>query len=302
MHSAPSFTLELCPSSEGLVVLFGPTDAGAWGRWIRNLDAPGLRLLSQGVLSSVASSTRRGRPRGDAESRLAAAGAALADGALPAEVKRALAEIGPGAHLRLILHGAASQAPWEAMVVGEGPLFDRLRIGRHVTVDEAPAAAPHFGGSRVLVVADPAGDLPHARREGEAVASLLGAGDSGCSITLRAGPLRRVELLSALRECDALHFAGHADPEGWRLADAPLAPVDVEALTGGARRPSLVFAHACRSADPGEGRDGVLRALLKAGATHALGTLWDIPDETAPTAGAAFWRAVMTGGSAGEGV
>ena len=117
MHGAPSFTLELCPSSEGLVVLFGPTDAGAWGRWVRNLDSQGLRTLSQGVLSSVASSTRRGRPRGDGPQRLAAAGAALADGALPAEVKRALAKMGPGTHLRLILHGTASQAPGEAMVI-----------------------------------------------------------------------------------------------------------------------------------------------------------------------------------------
>ncbi len=302
MPRTASWTLELSPASDGLRVVFGVTGAGCWGSWTTPIDLAGLDDLAQAVLSAVARTTRRGRARGGAEEGLVSAGAALADGALPAEIKAALAAAAPGSALRLVVHADAARIPWEAMAVGDGLLAERFDVGRHVALSEARAMAAQPGGTRVLVVANPASDLPHARREGEAIAGLLGAGDSGCSVVLRAGPVRRVELLAALRECDALHFAGHADPEGWRMADGHLTRADAEALAGGASRPGLVFAHACRSADPTEGRDGVLRGLLKAGCAQTVGALWDIPDESAPEAASAFWRAVTTGAGSGAAV
>jgi len=204
------------------------------------------------------------------------------------------------------LAGAAVDVPWEAMAVGSASLAERLHLGRQLVLDgatapsRARASALTGAKPRVLVVADPAGDLPHAAREGELLAGLLGAADSGCQVTLRAGRLRRDELLAALRTCDAIHFAGHSDPPdagaGWRLADGWLAAGDVAAMAGGAACPSLVFAHACRSA---AGHDDVLTAFVRAGARHAVGTQWDVPDEAAPEAASCFWRAVLSGGSCG---
>lgn len=231
---------------------------------------------------------------------IATHGRLLFDLLLPAEIKARLRAARGGA--LVIATRGLDGVPWQALHDGEQPLGLRWAIGELLLGQVAPGASGDVEpqSARLLVVADPAGDLPAARFEGEALMKAL-AGDAGLACDLRLGRLRRADLLRIFKSFRMIHFAGHADPPGeegaagWRLADGRVDAAAIRALAGGAA-PRLVFLNACRSAEATD----VLEALIDAGVRHVIGAGVDLPDLPGADFAMRFYAALRAAAPVGE--
>ena len=169
---------------------------------------------------------------------------------------------------------------------------------------------------KVLVIGDPAGDLPGARSEAEAVVERLRALPHA-DVTPLLGPADLDRVLAALNgdDYDVVHYAGHGNFDslsnagGLKLAGGQL----LTAADLSTRRciPRLFFANACHAASVGEdifsGAEPTLdlvRGLLRAGVRHLIGSQWAVDDAAARTFALAFYDAVAggTGQAVGEAV
>lgn len=249
---------------------------------------------AQGEAEALARAVRRAVVRGRGADGLAASGRLLFDLLLPGPVKAALR--GEAGDLTIVADDR--RWPWALLHDGATHLGLRWALGEVALGAQVAAAAGAGEGERLLVVADPAADLPAARYEGEALMREM-AGGGGCD--LRLGRLRRHDFLRIFRGYRLVHFAGHADPAddagpaGWRLADGRVDAAALRTLSGGAA-PGLVFANACRSALAEEVGD----ALLAAGVRHFVGTTVDLPDLPGADFAARFYGALRDGAPVGE--
>jgi tetratricopeptide (TPR) repeat protein len=127
------------------------------------------------------------------------------EAATPEELSDALltpfaVEIATASQVTLLPYGWTRDIDLHALPWQDGVLHDAVPV--RWSLDLGPR--PPRSVARMLVVADPRGDLPSARAEGEAVRGALGAPTvlSGSAATHDA-------LLAALPEADLFHYAGH---------------------------------------------------------------------------------------------
>jgi CHAT domain-containing protein len=194
-----------------------------------------------------------------------------------------------------VTQGELSNLPWHAL-----PLTDRgATLGDVVDVVEVPSGTilthlmrqpPRAVRKAVLVACDPFRQLSdHFREVREAFASL--EVEERVILTDRSRPVTVSAVLSELRDADVFHFAGHGvgsagDPEqsGLALSDGLLSVGIIERALAG-RAPRIVMLSACRTAEGGAGAAGqvpnLLTAMIGAGATAGIGSLWDVPDHVA---------------------
>jgi CHAT domain-containing protein len=140
------------------------------------------------------------------------------------------------------------------------------------------ARPPHPSGS-VVVVGNPRNDLPHAEREAQQVAEVLGAQP------LIGGAATRGALLERLADARIVHLATHAqfDPtspldSGIVLADGVLTARDILQLR---LQADLLVLSACETGVAGAvGGElaGLTQAFLQAGARSLIVSLWKIDD------------------------
>ena len=220
-------------------------------------------------------------------------------------------------HLRLDIDERLIDLPWELIHDGTDFLCLRYALGRRLVSSQSfqqPRPRPKLAGStRVLVVADPTGDLPAASREGREVRDLL---RTKCGMTVDAfvaGGLTKKDFLLALQEYDIIHFAGHADHESrspdescLRFSDGEIQAFEIERFIA-TRSPAVVFLNACWSAE--ELRQpksytpmmrGLGRTFLYAGVTAFIGYLVPIPDDAATRFAMSFYRSIAQGQTIGE--
>ena len=158
--------------------------------------------------------------------------------------------------------------PWELMPGPDGRWRDDVPLGRIVTTGTVPARGRDPKDEdpvvRLLVVANPTGDLDAADMESEAIVGLAGThGDVKVEVTcLTAGQATRSGFRAAVkdRDFDVIHVAGHgafseASPgeSALVLADGQLRGDDVARLAWAAP-PYIVFNSACESARAARGR------------------------------------------------
>ena len=287
------FVLDLGLGPRGLRVaaVDGPGDKGP----VRAYAEPGLDLAGLDALAGRFAAYLDGdADAGTYADGLEAAGRELFDTALSDRARRHLRETGCH-YLRLHLDDALAHLPWELAHDGTACLGRRFAVGRVVETrsdeGEGSVIAYRPGTGHALVVSDPTGDLPEARREGEAVAGLYREGFGG-EVRHLAGPVTREALLAALPGCRILHFAGHvirggADADGgFQLADG-LLPASAIAQAVGSAPPELVFANGCHGGGDRAFTEGARRAgsvaasLLLGGVGHFLGPLGRVPDADA---------------------
>ncbi len=218
----------------------------------------------------------------------------------------------------------ASRIPWELLHVGgEHPALARGMSRRYESESlsvarwrEAPATGPRI---RVLLVANPTGDLPGAAAESRALRELLG-GRAAVLDVLEERAATRTAVLQRLadHDYDVLHFAGHA----WFDADDPgrggllcaredvLRGADLAGLT---RLPALVFCNACeaarvrrrpraRRALSGAGSTSIAEAFLAGGVANFLGTHWPVGDAAALEFSTKLYRELLAGTTLGDAV
>ena len=218
----------------------------------------------------------------------------------------------------------ASRIPWELLHVGgEHPALARGMSRRYESETlsvarwrEAPASGPRI---RVLLVANPTGDLPGAAAESRALRELL-EGRAAVLDVLEERAATRTAVLQRLadHDYDVLHFAGHA----WFDADDPgrggllcaredvLRGADLADLT---RLPALVFCNACEAARvrrrsrarrtlAGAGSTSIAEAFLAGGVANFLGTHWPVGDAAALEFSTKLYRELLAGTTLGDAV
>ena len=155
--------------------------------------------------------------------------------------------------------------------------------------------------------------LPKSLREVEAVRELVPAAKSRWFIGFEANV--RAAMDPDLAHYRYIHFATHAlaNPENPNLSGLQLSPFDAQgrALPEGGLLPfyevynlrfpaDLVTLSACRTVDGprvrGEGRLGMSRSFLYAGATRVLGTLWNVDDRDAADLMTLFYEFLLRDG------
>lgn len=238
-------------------------------------------------------------------------GRQLAAALLPPPIIAALK--GDSTALTLLLDPALLSLAWECLVLEEEPLCLTRPLARQILLENARPPV-RTAGRRVLLVANPTGDLAEAQNAAEALLYEMTAIHGLTDVRFLGG--RRAtaaQVSAALTGCDVALYLGHAahDPAapqrgGWALADGLLA---AERFAGLAQVPSLVIAAACESAretPATSGRTllpetaGVAASLLLAGVAQYVGTLWRVPVVSGSTLGAVVLGSLLEGVSLGE--
>jgi tetratricopeptide (TPR) repeat protein len=211
------------------------------------------------------------------------------------------------------------QIPWELLYDGQTFLCRRFSMGRIISTQQSlvERSEPRQGQVlKMLIVADPQGNLKAAAREGSTIREVLETEHHRLQVDLRSTDVRAPYLRTHLSRYDVLHYAGHADYDvqnpaqsGWLTADGKLTAADILQMSGKAPMPALVFCNACRSGqteawrlDPevAQGIYGLAHAFLLAGTQQYIGTFWEIPDQPSWTFAIDFYRALVQGTTVGE--
>lgn len=258
---------------------------------------------------------RHGRLAPDVLSRLQETGQLLRDELFSAVLKERL-NSSDGDTLVLTLDDTLVHLPWELLHDGNAFLGQRFAMGRVVRTRQPVRGATPRDLSlplRMLVLADPCGDLNAAYEEGLQIRDLVECRPGRLEVTFRSTGVQSDFLKAKLRYYDWVHFAGHADfydtnsgQNGWRLGNDRLTAVDVQRMAGTGCMPALVFANACQSARCSPQPKTQARmftmasAFLYSGVKHYLGTFWEIPDAQSRHFALAFYHHLLNGGSMGE--
>jgi len=224
-------------------------------------------------------------------------------------------------HMILNLDDQLVHVPWELLFDGQQFLCQRFSMGRLVRTRQTVGdrrtrmlAQP----LKMLVLADPSGDLEGAHSECTRIRDLMDRKKDLVNATLRAGNITPEFIRKKIRNFDLVHFAGHADYDsqkpgegGWRLTGGSLKAEDITRMTGTGALPALVFSNACQSARTEEWgvresfQDeifGLANAFLLAGVKHFVGTFWEIMDEPSSRFATEFYQCFMSGMTMGEAV
>jgi hypothetical protein len=199
--------------------------------------------------------------------------------------------------LRLLPHGPTRSLDLHAAPFDGTPLVARLPVVYGLDLPPLPAGAPD---PRTLLVADPRGDLPGARTEGEVVAAALGATPL---IRLVGAEATGAAVRRGLGEAGRFHYAGHGrfgGASGWEsvlplAADGALTIHDILALP---RVPALVVLSGCETARQAEAAPlellGLAQAFLAAGAGTAIAATRPVADALATELSADLYRALTS--------
>lgn len=215
---------------------------------------------------------------------------AIARPNLVACVEPLLAHIAPEDVICFVPSEELFSAPLHAVPVGGSPLIVRN------PVFYAPSASTlrycvhrrntqDRGARRAAVFGNPTYDLKHTISEAREIGALLE------TTPLFGVEITRQRWLGAMTSNDIIHYAGHAkfeekDPLAscLFLNDGRLTARDLFALTGGSLR--LITLSACETGinriHAGDELLGLTRALLYAGASSLLLTLWLLHDQSSP--------------------
>lgn len=221
----------------------------------------------------------------------------------------AKAEIGRAKRLRVIVDGALAWLDVHALPFEGAPLITRapvvygadLALPASPTTDKASADA---GARRVaLIVSDPTGDLPSARKEGESVKGVLGEGPNDLRMLVgRDATAARVR--EELRGAELFHYAGHGIFRGREGSESALPLAQGGSLTLGdvltlARAPAAIVLSGCEAGrqqdSASEGAANMAQAFLIAGASIVVAPVRVVEDDQAANLAATLHRHARPG-------
>lgn len=284
------------------------------------VNAEDVARICKEITNLLNRANKRGRVSKEILKQLQTNGQLLFDAILNEDTKKKLAATKAN-DLMLRLDDNLVHIPWELLYDGKSFFCQRFSMGRIVSTRQAVNEGVQRSISRplkMLVLADPRGDLPHAAQEGARIRDVLDAESDHINANLKASDITAEFAKSKLRDYDVVHYAGHADYDsknpansGWMLKDGKFSSTDVRAMVGGRPLPALVFANGCQSGttdqwnvneDYEQQIFGLANAFLLAGVKHYIGTFWDILDSPGADFAIAFYREMLDGQSVGEAV
>lgn len=209
--------------------------------------------------------------------------------------------------------------PWELLFNGEDFMCLAFNVGRRVITTQPLTdqiqRQPGFP-LKMLILADPVGDLPEARKEVKNIRDQLDCNREVLAVSAKTGAITVDYVTRHMRDFDFIHFAGHTDYEenqpslsGWRLSDGQFSAAQIEKMRGGSPFPLLIFLNSCQSAHVScenvkDGYEqkcfGLIHAFLTAGIRHYIGTLWEIPDSVGLIIASEFYGCIKEGAAIGE--
>ncbi|MBU0734989.1 MAG: CHAT domain-containing protein, partial [Proteobacteria bacterium] len=240
---------------------------------------------------------RRGLISSEILKRLREIGQVFSDELFTLNVKEKLKN-SEAEHMILNLDDQLVHVPWELFYDGQQFLCQRFSMGRLVKTRQAVGERRTRVFARplkMLVLADPGGDLKGAYDEGTRIRDTMDLNKDLVNTTLRSGSITPDFIKKKIRNFDLIHFAGHSDYDpqrpgesGWRLTGGSLKAGDITKMAGTGAMPALIFSNACQSARTEEWglREtfqeeifGLANVFLLAGVKHYVGTFWEIMDE-----------------------
>src|SRR5215469_8878530 len=247
------------------------------------------------VISLLNRANRRAKVTREILESLKKSGQVLFDLLVPSKAREKLSST-EARNLILYVDDKLVHIPWELLFDGRQFLCRRFAMGRIVRTRQAPTALSSRAPKapfKVLVVADPRGDLDASYREGTEIRNFLDEKRDIFHVDFKSHPVDVSFVKKNLRDYDIVHYAGHAEynsenpsESGWLLKDARLKASEISAMGGLQPMPSLVFSN----------------AYLLSGVQHYIGTFWEILDEPSSQFAKLFYGSLSQGESVGEAV
>jgi|GEM_PF-526352 len=282
-----------------------------------------LAALSQNIMNVLAETKAGEKVSKEKLIKLRNAGRSLYDKLLTSEAKRLL-HTTQAKDLTLVLDDPLIQIPWELVYDGEQFFCQKFNMGRIISTSQTVLNAKARSVGRplkMLILANPTGDLPAAHEEGLKILGALEKEDAEndlISARLEESSLKALDILKNLHNFDMVHYAGHADYDdtnpshsGWLMKDEKLKASSIVEIGKKHVLPSLVFANSCASGrteewkvDPrfGERIFGMASAFLLAGVQHYIGTFWEVLDQPSSDFALRFYQELLEGKPVGEAV
>jgi CHAT domain-containing protein len=272
------------------------------------------------VVDLLNRANKQGKINRETLKELQVAGHLLYDSLLTNRVKEKLSTT-DCRHLIVSVDDRLVQIPWELLFDGNSFLCQRFNMGRIVSTSQSisePSVRKIEKPVKMLIIADPRGDLEASYKEGVRLRDELDTIQEKIKTNLRSSLVDVHYVKKVLRDFDILHYAGHADYDindpsksGYILADGKLMASDIVKMIGSRPLPSLVFSNACKSGHTdmwqvGDDYEtsiyGLANAFLLAGVQHYIGTFWDVQDEPSLYFSLDFYRELMNGEMVGEAI
>ena len=171
---------------------------------------------------------------------------------------------------------------------------------------------------RMLVIADPMGDLKDACKEGTQIQEYMAPYKNYIHVVVRSKDITPAFIQEKMQYFDLVHFAGHADyhhenPEqsGWGLTKGTFTARDIMQMAASSTMPTLIFSNACQSARTENWalkehfQDeifGLANAFLLTGVKHYVGTFWEMLDEPSSRFALEFYKNLLSGMTTGEAI
>jgi len=272
------------------------------------------------VVSLLSRANKRARLAPEILDGLKKSGQILFDLLIPPKVREELNSTS-ARNLVLYVDDRLVHIPWELLFNGQEFLCRRFAMGRIVSTRQVVTShsSRHLKiPLRVLILADPRGDLKASYREGTEIRDFLDEKKEVFHGDLKSHPVDISYVKKNLRDYDIVHYAGHADyhpqepsESGWLLTDGRLKASEISAMVGLQPMPFLVFSNACQSGQTGEWQIqesyeqqifGLANAFLFSGVQHYIGTFWEILDEPSLYFAKRFYSFLAQGEKVGEAV
>lgn len=209
--------------------------------------------------------------------------------------------------------------PWELLYTGEDFLCLKFNLGRLVRTRQA-ASLPQYRSLssklKMLILVNPTSDLKSAYSEGLYIKNRFDKIRNKMNIDFKSQAISAFYVKKNLHDYDIVHFAGHCEysahhPKntGWVLSDGIFSCQDILALGETLSLPSLIFSHACHSAEVSPDlldakyqtrTYSVAAAFLFSGVRHYLGTICKIEDTASITFAEEFYAQLIGSKSVGE--
>ena len=277
--------------------------------------------LCKDIVNILHKAKRRGDVSPELMKDLKKAGQALFDEILTTKAKKALRDTASN-DLLLYINDQLVQIPYELFFDGEQFLCLKFSMGRIVSTRQRSLAAKRKRKVRtsfkMLIIADPQGNLKEAYKEGIKIRDELGEEEDKIKVNLMSSNVDTQQIKNNIRDYDVIHYAGHADyncenssESGWIMSNKKWTSFDISKMAGGAPLPSLVFSNACHSGRTHnwhvkEGFEkkifGLANAFLLSGVRHYIGTFWEILDSPGSAFAVEFYKALSKNVSVGEAV
>ncbi len=273
------------------------------------------------VVETLNKTNRKGYITRDIFTKFRDIGRVFSDDLFTHRVKEKLRETDAD-HLIVNLDDHLVQIPWELLHDGKEFLCQRFSMGRSVrtrqNVVENRVARSLARPLKMLIMADPKGDLKGAYQEGTQIRNYVDSHGELINGVLRSDDITPDFIKQKIRNFDFVHFAGHADYDsgnpqnsGWRLTSGNLMSRDIIKMAGAGAMPALIFSNACQSARTEdwsikenfhEEIFGLANAFVLSGVKHYVGTFWEVLDEPSNRFAIEFYKQMVNGATIGTAV